>query len=472
MIGLLWVFFEKVGLTLLSLFATFWYAKILGPTGFGEAAIILSVSLLFSGIQDYIQQFPLIASTDKTPNSFVTSLKGWLLVSFIISTLLFFILIIFFGWDYWLLILLSVLHIPISSVSKVFVADLVRKQAFKELAMRAFLGKLIGVCSGLILAYFGYAALAIIFQSFIALFVALFILIKFSEVFANHHIRFTFLDIDWHTFKALLKEGIPSGINVLEQSVKSHGLIILLGFLIGPYASGIYSLAIKFVDIPRTLIGYGFSSWATGKFYAVKEDQIKLIEVYKTSFFLGMMVLFPCYIGLVALSDNLVTTFFDSQWLGASDIISYLAIYNLIMSLFLFLPPLQVLFKTTYNTLNITLLSTFFMIVFVSLTTNIFDYYSPIIGMFLSLLILIPKFIKELNMILKIPYFSSFKLIIGCFIGCLCMLLSIVYAKYSFEMDNLFVLIPFGAISYLLSLLCLTYFKVINIGSFKSILKV
>lgn len=468
MVGLLWVFFEKVGLTLLSILATFWYAVILGPDGFGFAAILLSVSLLVSGVQDSIQQAPLLSAEKGDYDVYAVSLKGWLFLSLLTSTVLFLLLVSVYGVEYWGIILFSVLHIPVSSVSRVFVADLLKRQEYRKLALRAFLGKILGVSIGLALAFFGYVKLAIILQSFVALAVALVVMIKQSEILSalRPHI---FSTINYKLFKRLFVEGIPSGVNVLEQSAKNHGLIIFLGLFVGNAASGLYSLAIKFVDIPRVLIGFGFSSWAVGKFHSAKEDSVKLLGLYTISSSWAAMVLAPCYFGIMSVAEPLITEFFGAEWTSAANVLCWLALYHCIMSIFLLLPPLQVLFKRTYNTLLISSLSTIVILLSVVLFSSSLGIYSPIAGMFISILLVFPKYTSELNDILRAPkgYIAS------CFIGFFsCAALMAATVKYSeglFDLDNLYLLIAIGALSYALylSILFLIYRK-----SFKDIVRI
>jgi O-antigen/teichoic acid export membrane protein len=450
--GLLWVFFEKVGLALLSILATFWYANILGPENFGVAVIILSSSLLFSNLMGNIQQFPLIAANDNKTHIFATSLKGWLLISLVTSLILMLIMLYYLGVKHWLLIVLSVLYIPISSISKVFVADLIRDQKFKVLALRNFLGKLIGVSSGLTLAYFGYAELAIVLQSFIALSIALFIMARSSELFSSIS-ELLEEKIDWFLFKELGKEGIPSGVKILDQGIKSHGLIILLGLFIGPQASGIYSLAIKFVDIPRTLIGYGFSTWATGKFYSVKHDGEKLLDTYKVALLWSMMILTPCYIGVIAISDKLVFTFFGPNWSETSAILIWLSLYHFILSFFLLLSPLQVLLKTSYNTLRVNIFSAIVMILFLVFTPDYFGLFSPIVGMFISLFFIIPKYSKEVVKMLGCSAFSLFNTVLGVILSALIMLLVLRGLEAEYQFLNLYLLVFIGALTYFIFLI-------------------
>lgn len=461
--GLLWVFFEKVGLTLLSLFATFWYATILGPEGFGIASMILSISILLSTVQGNMQQFPLVASVTNIKDTFLTSLQGWLIISTLLAVLLFIILTNIFGMDYWLLILLSVLHLPLSSLTKVFVAELTISQSFKELALRAFWGKMLGVILGLFLAYLGYAKLAIIVQSFIALLVALAIMFRSTSLLSSIRID-SFTSFDWKLFKSLVIEGFPSGISVLDSNAKSHGLIIILGAFVGAQASGVYALAVKFIDIPRTLIGHGFAAWALGKFRSVNSNKGELFFVYEVVYLWALLVLSACYFGLISVSDELVINFFDSSWGQVPTIIEWLALYNVLMSLFLFLPPLQVISKTTYNTLTVSCISTVVMLLFVVFTSDTWGVNAPIIGMFVSFIIVAPKFCKELVAILNVNLYSLIKIIAGPLISGALMFTVLELVKVNYQVSNLYILIIIGAIIYLLITSLLAFFRIIKIN--------
>lgn len=455
--GLLWVFFEKVGVTLFSLIATFWYANLLGPTGFGMSVIILSSSLFISTIIENLQQYPLIAANENIDNTFKTSAIGWLLLSLFIAILLFVILYFIYGEKWWLLILLSVSYIPISSISRVYIADLIIKQKYKQLALRAFWGKAAGVGVGFLSAYLGHVELAIILQSFVAAFVALLVMILSHKTFFKSDSYFSL-----SLFFNLIKEGIPSGVAIIEQNAKNHGLIIFLGAFIGPQISGIYALAIRFVDIPRSLIGIGFITWATGKFHSVKSEASELQNTFNTAFLYSTTILVPCYIGLAVVAKPLILEFFGTDWLGAYEIIVGLTVYQCIASLYLYLPPLQVLFKTTYETLFVNIASTILILLSVVFLSDLSGKYSPLIGMYFSLLFIIPKYNTALCKILDIKISSVLKVIIGCLISAAGMCLFVIYIKINMNVENLYILIFIGFLSYSLIYLTLYLANIID----------
>ena len=447
MIGLLWVFFEKVGLTLLSVLATFWYAVILGPDGFGFATTLLSVSLLISTIQDSIQQTPLLSAEEGEYDLFAVSLKGWLFLSVFNSLLLFIFLVSVYGFEFWGVILFSVIHIPVSSVSRIFIADLLKRQEYKKLALRAFLGKVLGVCVGLLLAFLGNAEMAIILQSLIAIVVALVVMISQSEMITELR-PFLLNPMNYKVFKASFVEGVPSGVNALGQSFRTHGVIILLGFFIGNVAVGLYSLASKLVDVPRMLIGFGMSSWVVGKLHSAKENIDELLMLYSVSSTWAMMLLAPCYFGIISISESLIFNFFGDEWLEAANILSLLAIYNCIMSIFLLLPPLQVVLKRTHRTVYVNLMSTVVVFTFIVFLFPFFGVYSPIVGMFLVLFVMLPKYAIELSDILKTPFRNIFKCYIGFLVCAFLMCATVMIFASCFNGDDFFLLIFVGVLSY------------------------
>ncbi|KYL34311.1 hypothetical protein A2I98_12250 [Pseudoalteromonas agarivorans] len=442
--GLLWVFFEKVGVTLFSLVATFWYANLLGPEGFGLSIIILSSSLFIATIIENVQQYPLIAANENINNTFKASAIGWLVLSTIMSVFLFFVLLSIYGLDWWLLILFSVSYIPISSISRVYIADLVIKQKYKQLALRAFWGKAAGVGVGLLSAFAGHVELAIILQSFVASFVALLVMYFSHRGLLNKSSRFSF-----KLFVSLLKEGIPSGVAIIEQNAKNHGLIIFLGAFVGPQVSGIYALAIRFVDIPRSLIGVGFVTWATGKFHSVKNVSNELLSTFNTALLYSMTILVPCYIGLAAVAKPLILEFFGVDWLGAYDVLIGLALYQCITSLYLYLPPLQVLFKSTYDTLLVNIASTILILLSIVFLSDVAGKYSPLIGMYFSLLFIIPKFNTELCRLLEIKAVAALSVIVGCVISAVGMFALVTYAQINLELKNLYLLMAIGFFGYI-----------------------
>lgn len=455
--GLLWVFFEKIGVTILSIVATFWYANLLGPTGFGLSIIILSSSLFLSTIIENLQQYPLIAASENIDNTFKTSAIGWFVLSLLISIVLYIILFFIYGADWWLVILLSASYIPISSISRVYIADLIIKQKYKQLALRSFWGKAAGVGSGLLSAYLGYVELAIILQSFVATFIALIVMYLSQKPLLKEDSRFSFA-----LFLNLIKEGVPSGVAVIEQNAKNHGLIVFLGAFIGPQISGLYALAIRFVDIPRSLIGLGFITWATGKFHSVKNEGSALLQVFNTAFLYSITILIPCYVGLAAVAKPLILEFFGVEWLGAYQVIIGLALYQCIASLYLYLPPLQVLFKTTYETLFVNITSTVLILVSVILLSDFAGKYSPLIGMYVSLIFIVPKYSNALCRLLGINTISIFKIILGCLISAIGMYFSVVFTQMKLAVENLYLLIGVGLVSYTLIYVALYLANIID----------
>lgn len=439
--GLLWVFFEKVGLTAISLVATFWYASILGPNGFGTSVVFLSFSMLISAIQDGPQKNPLLATTLDYKYIALISFKGWMILSFFISILLYIFMYFKWGAEYWLLILLSILHIPVSAMSRMFIADLIIKQKYKNLALRSVLGKALGVGLGLILAILGYAQYSIVVQSLTALCVSLIVMWRSSNLLYKSDMKWSFDKTERLLFLDLVKEGLPSAVNSINYSIRGHGFIVLLSFLVGNSAAGIFSLSMKLIDLPRTMIGFGFTSWATGKFKSIFSDKLKLKDTYLVALSALMLIMVPSYVGVIALSDVLVHTFFGREWSPVIEVTNWLAIYYLIMTTFLYLPILMILDKTTHKMVPFTLTSLVVLIVSVALLAPHFGVMGPVISLYISSMIIFPKQIRELVKTSGVRFTEMMKITLSYVFSAL-----VMYFAVSFAKDEVAILYPYSLV--------------------------
>lgn len=468
--GLLWVLFEKVGLAALSMLVAFWYAILLGPEGFGIASMFLATTLLVTAIQNNMQQNPLVATNLDFASAMYASIKGWLLISVVTVALLYFALISYWGGEYWLLVLVCICHVPISSISKVLLAELLRNQEYKTIALRSVLGKLLGVVAGIALAYMGKVKLAILVQSLVDISVQLVIMATRSQLFSLSKVFTRFSRKETGIFVALLREGIPSGLSVIDGSFKNRGALILLGVLLGPYSSGVFALAMKLVDVPRTMIGYGLTTWAIGKLRASANSDILLRDVFVSVNHIGILVLAPAYLGMAAISLPLLTQFFGSEWAEASVITMLLCFYYLVLSLQLFVPPLLVIKQRTHKTMWATILSSVIAIVGSVFLVPALQIYGLLVALFLSLIPLLYKQDSETSKLLGVTTLNVIKETIGLILSAIIMLSALAYSRYWLEYENLYLLIVIGVFSYTLCLSFLYLLGMLDKAKFKKII--
>lgn len=460
--------FEKVGLATLSMMVAFWYAILLGPEGFGIAAMFLATTLLVASVQNNIQNNPLLATKEEFSVAMAASLKGWMLISLLTGLLLYLVLIHYWGNDYALLIVICVLHIPISSVSKVLLSELLREQQYKTIALRSILGKLLGVVVGIALAFQGQVKLAILVQSLVDLSVQLIVMAIRSQCFSIKMFFRRFDAQERHLFYQLVREGLPSGLNVIDSGFKTRGVVILLGILIGPYASGVFSLAMKLVDVPRTMIGFGLTTWAIGKMRAASENKQALCSVYVSASYVSALILTPAYLGMLSVSFPLLNEFFGSEWNEAAYVTNWICIYYLLQSIQLLVPQLLVISQRTHKTVTATMLSTTMMLIGGYILVPLIGMNGIVLAMFISLIPMFYKQEKEIKEILGVSSLFMIKSTFSLLFASILMSIVVLIFNVIFQWVNLYILILIGALFYLLLLLLFYYFGLINKSSLKT----
>ncbi|GAB2649409.1 oligosaccharide flippase family protein [Vibrio panuliri] len=468
--GLLWVLFEKVGLAALSMLVAFWYAILLGPEGFGVASMFLATTLLVTAIQNNMQQNPLLATKVDFSTAMYASIKGWMLISVFTFLALYALMSLYWGDEYLALILVCVCHIPISSLSKVLLSELLRNQEYKTIALRSILGKLLGVVAGVSLAYAGHVKMAILVQSLVDLTIQLVVMATRSSLFSFRKIFTPFKRDERRLFRALFREGIPSGFNVIDGCFKTKGVIVLLGVVVGPYASGVFALAMKLVDVPRTMVGYGLTTWALGKLKAASTDIEKLRTAYVSISYVGVLVLAPAYLGMIAISLPLLNLFFGPEWSEAAYITNWLCVYYLVLALQLFVPPVLVITQNTHKTMKATVFSTCIMVIGSLVLVPILGLYGIIVALFMSALPLFYKQDVETKSLFSLTSLSAIKASAGVLLSAGAMLFVLVNINYQYGIDNMYLLIPIGIAVYGLCLITLYCTGLLNKQKLKSIL--
>jgi len=388
--GILWIFSEKVIVSLLSFIATFWYAKILGPAGFGSIVVVLAIAQFISGVLGNIQNASLMSTgADQIREDYPVSLWGWLIVTGVISLILLFILLKVYSEFSWYLLALVVVYIPLTAIGKGYIAYSVRKQEFKNLAKRTLVGKVIGIACGLLLAFNGSAAAAVVAQVVVAYSVSLVSLVFLTDY--ENKLRFNI-----SKYLRLVVEGVPSGVRAMEAQFRERGVIVLIGIFLGSELAGFYAVAMKFVNFPEKMVNNTFTTFSQPLFLSASGKKGGVACVYKSLQFFVCFLLLPIFVVLICLSSNIVGLFFDPEWNAAANIMVVLsAIYFLVTPIML-VPPLQMVVKRTEETYPADIISMIVIIMSVVLLGGIFGVYSAILGMFISSVILIYFYIKSL----------------------------------------------------------------------------
>lgn len=246
----LWSGLEAGASAFLSILASFAIARIVGPAELGIGAAITAVHIVLWVVTnalfaDALVQRPSI--DDPTLSSAIgasTLVGGFAMVVQIAS-----------GWalasvfaDTRLLPMAIALAAPLPLVGAAGAIQglLTRERAYRRLALRTLIGQGAGTAAGLIAAFAGAGAWALVLQQTVtSLCGAASLLLGRRWTLPRH--------IDWPIVRSLLAIGLPLTASTLVQIARYRVVAVLIGAFAGPAVLGQVHIAFRLVDTVRDL---------------------------------------------------------------------------------------------------------------------------------------------------------------------------------------------------------------------------
>jgi PST family polysaccharide transporter len=216
-----------------------------------------------------------------------------------------------------------------SGLTSVQQAILSRELAFKSLALRNLVARLIGGTVGILMAIFGFGVWSIVWQ-------------KLSEGFAGVLLLWWISNwrpgfkVSFEHFKELFSFGINIvGFNILAF-FNRHSDDLLIGYFLGPVALGYYSVAYRLLVLMTNLLTQTTSQVALPTFSKLQQEPEKMRNAFYTATQLTSMIAFPCFFGMAALAPELVPTVFGKQWEPSIPVMRILAFIGVLHSVSFF----------------------------------------------------------------------------------------------------------------------------------------
>lgn len=199
------------------------------------------------------------------------------------------------------------------------VAVLRREMAFRSLSLRAITGVIAGGLAGVGLALAGFGVWALIGQ-------------RLAQVLAN--IAVAWFAVPWRpglrTSRAHLREAASFGGRVMALRASELAITqvptVAIGAVLGPAATGLYSVAWRLIETASFLIVTPLRMAAQPAFAAMNrggqgEAAHLLADISRLSGFLA----FPAFAGIAALAGPLLHVLFGPGWEGAAWPLAILA---------------------------------------------------------------------------------------------------------------------------------------------------
>lgn len=317
---LAWIFSEKFGLILLSMLSFFVFAHLLSPEELGLGVLIIVIVELVALLFSSLIEDPLVRQRRISPVQRATAFWACLLAGLGSAALIGAAgLLIDPRPEIRTMVLAAALKVPLTLMARIYVAEMRRTGNFRLLASRTLLGKILGALGGILVAWQGLGAWALIVQALIMELVSLLMLMRDDR----RPLPLTF-DRAWLT--GMVIAGLPIAINTLCGQLLQRGASVVLGLVAGVQAVGQFNFALRIVELPRTAVYNGLASYALPAFARRADQPGQLASLFAAVTSLTGFLLTPCYIGLALTAEDLVLLVFGEKWLAAVPTLQLLAI--------------------------------------------------------------------------------------------------------------------------------------------------
>jgi O-antigen/teichoic acid export membrane protein len=275
-------------------------------------------------------------------------------------------------------------------MARVYVAEMRRSGNFRALASRTLLGKVCGGVGGIAVALWGLGAWAVIAQAVIMEFVSIIVLMRAEPR------RIAFY-IDGPFLRELLKAGAPVAINALSSQTLQRGVNVVLGMTAGTNAVGMFNMAMRIIDLPRTAIYHGLMSYALPVFARRSGDPSRLLAIISDSTAVSGFLLTPLFIGIALTAHDLILLIFGAKWTEAIPLLQVLACTAAIGNTAMYATTALVAVNRSHLTIKAEVATTVLALALVYSFGNLYGGMAAALALLARMLLITPLQIRGLN---------------------------------------------------------------------------
>jgi len=386
-----WIFTEKFGLILLSMITFVAYARLLSPAELGVGTIIIAIVELVGLIYSSVLEDPLVRLERLEDKHISTAFWAAVLVS-LASIVLISLAVLLYTTDpvlRWMTALASV-KILFTMMARVYVAQMRRSGNFKMLASRTLLGKIVGGFAGIAVALCGLGARAVIAQALIMEFVSIIVLMRADRRRIAFHIDGAFL-------RELIKAGTPVAINALSSQTLQRGVNVVLGMTAGANAVGMFNMAMRIIDLPRTAIYNGLLSYALPAFSRRSAEPLRLLGIIGDSTVVSSFLLTPLFLGIALTASDLILLIFGAKWAEAIPLLQVLACTAAVGNMAMYATTALVAVNRSHLTIKAEVLTTLLALLLVYGFGSVYGGMAAALALLARMLLITPLQIRGLN---------------------------------------------------------------------------
>lgn len=388
---LTWIFTEKFGLILLSMITFVAYARLLSPAELGVGTVIIAIVELIGLVYSSVLEDPLVRLERLEDKHISTAYWAAVLVS-LVSIGVISGAVMLYTPDpvlQWMTAIASI-KILFTMMARVYVAQMRRSGNFRMLASRTLLGKVAGGVGGIAVALWGLGAWAVIAQALIMELVSIIVLMRADP----RRIPF---QIDGPILRELLRSGAPVAINALSSQTLQRGVNVVLGITAGANAVGMFNMAMRIIELPRTAIYNGLLSYALPAFSRRSAEPRRLIGIIGDSTAVSGFLLTPLFIGIALTANDLILLIFGAKWAEAIPLLQVLACTAAIGNTAMYATTALVAVNRSHLTIKAEVLTTALALALVYTLGDLYGGMAAAAALLARMLVITPLQIRGLN---------------------------------------------------------------------------
>ncbi len=334
--SLVWSTVENGGLAVISFVSLIVYLRLLSAADFGLFSTALALVELLGVLVTMLFHNALVQRLDATDLHFDTAFSATMALSLVMALGCWAMAPIFAAMIHqpsaarvlsWMCLVF-----PCAGVSATLVARQRRHFAFRALALRSLIGRLVGGGIGIAAAFMGAGLWSLVIQQILIAVIGSFVLWVTSE--NTPRLRFRYDE-----FKQLFSFGVLSTGGLFLSSSIRRVFTILASSLLGVEAAGYLNLSFRVVDVFWAIAATAVSQVALPMLAGLQSDPARFKRAYQTSTQFSCLALYPCFVGLGSVAPDLVEVLFGRRWLPSSPYVAVLGFLVLMQAPRLLITP-------------------------------------------------------------------------------------------------------------------------------------
>lgn len=327
--SVMWSATQTWGVRVISFLVMIALARLILPEAFGlvaYATVFIAFAQIFvnQGFSDAIVQFPQLSREHLDTAFWASLLTGGLLsiTSFFSSSAIANLfrepqLIPIIRW-------LSPIFL-LSGLSSVQQAILRRELAFKSLTIRSLAANLVSSIIAVIMALSGYGVWSLVAKILVTAIVNVVMLWQVSDWRPDFRLSLI-------RFKELFLFGINIVGGDFVDFLSVHSGDFLIGYFLGPVALGYYTLAYNLLIVTTDLLISVPNAVAFPLLSSLQTDPAAVKRAFGKVIFLQSIVAFPIFLGVAALSSELIVQLYGTPWIASIPVLQLLMLIGIVRS--------------------------------------------------------------------------------------------------------------------------------------------